>query len=178
MTISLFAGRVLYNTTRAGTVGRERMRFEWRRFEDFSAGGLYALLAFRQDVFIVEQDSPYRDLDFLDQAAEHLLAWSEEGALAGYARCLGPRPGVPHASFGRVVVGAAARRSGLGRELVTRAIEHLREAHPGADIVIGAQAHLEGFYGSFGFVSEGEVYDDGGIPHHHMRFSAQKAAVR
>jgi ElaA protein len=149
------------------------MQFEWRRFEELSAGELYALLAFRQDVFIVEQNSPYRDLDFLDQAADHLLVTNGDGTLAGYLRCLPPRPGTAHASFGRVVVGASARGSGFGRTLVTRAIERLRGAYPGADIVIGAQAYLEAFYGSFGFVREGELYDDCGIPHYHMRLGAR-----
>jgi ElaA protein len=152
--------------------GGQSMRFEWRRFADFSASELYDVLAFRQDVFIVEQNSVYRDLDFLDQLADHLVATSEEGRLSGYLRCLGPPSGMRDASFGRVVVAAAARGTGLGRELVSRAVERLRRQHSGADIVIGAQAHLEPFYASFGFAREGELYDDGGVPHYHMRLRA------
>jgi ElaA protein len=148
------------------------MRFEWRRFETFSAGELYGLLAFRQDVFIVEQNSAYRDLDFLDQRADHLLATVEDGGLAGYLRCLGPEVQGPHAMFGRVVVGPSARRLGLGQALVARAIAHLRATYPAADIVIGAQAYLERFYAGFDFVREGELYDDAGVPHYDMRLPA------
>jgi ElaA protein len=68
-------------------------------------------------------------------------------------------------SLGRVVTSPAARGSGLGRELVAQGIAHAQQLHPGHAIRIGAQAHLERFYGSFGFMTISEPYDEDGILH-------------
>jgi ElaA protein len=147
------------------------MEFRWCRFEDFSAGELYSALALRQDILVVEQSSPYRDLDFVDQSADHLLA-SEGAALAGYARSHAPSAGKPCASFGRVVVARQHRGKGLGRELVTRVLARLAQGRC-PDILIGAQLYLEEFYSSFGFARDGESYDSEGVMHVDMRLRLQ-----
>jgi ElaA protein len=143
------------------------MQFHWRRFDELSRDQLYAMLALRQSILIVEQASPYPDLDFVDQAADHLLA-TDDGTLIGYVRCHQPLPGTAHASFGRVVVAQSYRRTGLGKELVRRAIAHLAEG-PCPDVRIAAQLYLEDFYAGFGFARDGELYDDAGVPHVDMR---------
>jgi len=141
-----------------------RMEFVWKAFADLSADELYDLLAFRQDVFIVEQASPYQDLDGKDRTCDHLIVRDREGRLAGYARVRGAMDGEP-AFAGRFVVAPAHRGTGLGRRLVAEALRRMAANHPGQDIEIGAQAHLQRFYEGFGFVREGDMYDDGGIPH-------------
>ncbi|CAO3422789.1 GNAT family N-acetyltransferase [Azospirillum doebereinerae] len=139
------------------------------RFDELTTRELHDLLHLRQSVLVVEQASPYPDLDGRDPDALHLIA-TRPGAPApvGCARCFGPGADGTTA-FGRLVVHPSERRTGLGRELVAASLAHLAERWPGHDVVIGAQLYLERFYGSFGFRRVSEVYDDGGIPHIEMR---------
>lgn len=142
-------------------------------FEALDAAQLYALLRLRQDIFVVEQTCAYPDLDGLDQQAWHMRCLQHDAVLA-YQRCLPPGVAYPgSSSLGRVVVAASARGTGMGRDLVERGIRFNRQRWPQADIVIGAQAYLLKFYGSLGFVEEGEPYMEDGILHIHMRHRAQ-----
>ncbi|SMH52531.1 GNAT family N-acetyltransferase [Azospirillum agricola] len=148
------------------------------RFDELTTRELHALLHMRQSVLIVEQASPYPDLDGRDPEALHLIATrpedanSERPAPVGCARCFGPgaEPGATTA-FGRLAVLPAERGTGLGRELVAASLALLTERWPDHDVVIGAQLYLERFYGSFGFRRDSDVYDDVGIPHIDMRLS-------
>jgi ElaA protein len=133
--------------------------FEWRRFEELTAGELYELLRFRQRIFVVEQRCPYPDLDGLDQNAWHLLARAE-GVLAGCIRLI-PRP----LRIGRVAVAARLRRRGLGRSLMEEALSRCREDYPGLPVVLTAQTYLVSFYRSFGFEPVGEPFEDFGLTH-------------
>ncbi|MBO0738986.1 MAG: GNAT family N-acetyltransferase [Alphaproteobacteria bacterium] len=132
---------------------------KWQRFEALTAGELYALLRFRQAIFVVEQRSPYADLDGLDEEAWHLLLQAE-GALAGYLRLI-PAP----LRIGRVAVAAPLRRHGLGRRLMGEALSYCRGHYPGGPVALTAQAHLLPFYQSFGFEPTGEPFDDFGLTH-------------
>jgi ElaA protein len=149
------------------------LEFRWRRFEELSRDELYALLALRQQVLVVEQSSPYADLDFIDQRADHLLA-THGDALVGYVRCFGPSAGKPHGSFGRLVVAGPRRGEALGKELVRRALAHLADGEC-RDVQISAQLYLEDFYTRFGFVRSSKPYDDTGIPHIDMRLTLREA---
>lgn len=140
------------------------LAFGWQAFADFDADALYAMLRFRQDIFIVEQNSAYPDLDGLDPFCRHLLVRDRQGALAAYLRTRGP-VGEEPALIGRIAVAPGWRGTGLGRRLVAAGLLNLAERYPGAPVRIGAQQHLERFYSGFGFVAEGAPYDDGGIPH-------------
>jgi len=149
------------------------IEFRWYRFGEFGSQELYSMLALRQEILVVEQQSPYSDLDFADQTASHLLA--KIGAeFVAYARCTRPSKESAFASFGRVVVSKQYRGRGLGKELVQRSIAHLGES---CDIVIGAQLYLEKFYSHFGFVRDGEPYDDVGVPHLRMRLRPRGAPL-
>ena len=150
----------------------ERLRFRWQRFEELSRDDLYAVLALRQQVLVVEQSSSYADLDFIDQHADHLLM-TDAIDLIGYVRCYGPSGDKPYASFGRLVVAQARRGEALGRELVRRALSHLA-AGPCRDVEINAQLYLEDFYASFGFARVGKPYDDTGILHIDMRLTLRE----
>lgn len=140
------------------------LTFSWQGFEAFTAASLYAVLRFRQDVFIVEQNSAYPDLDGLDPVCRHLLVTDGEGRLAAYLRARGAE-GDDAAFIGRIVVGQDWRGTGLGRRLIAEGLSFMERNFSGQAIEIGAQQHLAGFYAGFGFVAEGEPYDDGGIPH-------------
>ena len=140
-------------------------------FAELTTAELYGVLQLRQEVFVVEQDSAYLDLDGVDQDAIHMLCKRDSGIVA-YQRCLPPGLKYPESSLGRILVCQAMRGQQLGRELVERGIEHNLQHWPGHDICISAQAHLLAFYGSLGFVAEGEEYLEDRIPHRKMRYSA------
>jgi ElaA protein len=140
----------------------------WRRFDDLSPLTLYEVLRFRQDIFVVEQSSPYPDLDSLDQEAWHLLLHSDS-VLAGYLR-LRPMPGPPPlVSIGRVAVALHLRRRGLGRRLIQDALRLQHRRYPTHEPVLAAQADLVRFYQSFGFAAVSEPYDEYGVMHVEMR---------
>jgi ElaA protein len=142
--------------------------WQWSSFADLTAAQLYAMLALRQQVFVLEQTCLYPDIDGLDPAAHHLLGWRDvdgKPALAAHLRCLAPGAKYTEMSIGRVVTSPAARGTGLGRELVAQGIALAQRLHPGHAIRIGAQAHLEAFYASFGFVTVSAPYDEDGIQH-------------
>jgi ElaA protein len=134
-----------------------------RSFEQLSVRELYAIVALRQRVFVVEQACAYLDADDADQPSRHL--WAEtDGAIHAYCRLVPAGIKFAEASIGRVITAPQARGTGLGKELVRRALAGLGNV----PIRIGAQAHLERFYGELGFVRASEPYDEDGIPHIEM----------
>ena len=144
------------------------IEWQWRSFADLTGADVYDIMALRQDVFILEQRCLYPDADGLDQGAHHLLGWQTvEGkrTLAAYVRLLAPGAKYTEMSIGRVLTARAARGGGMGRTLMEQAIAHAVAQHPGHRIRIGAQAHLEAFYASFGFATISAPYDEDGIMH-------------
>lgn len=140
------------------------MQYRILTFDELSTGLLYDILALRADVFVVEQNSPYMDIDGLDALALHLCLF-ESKKLIGYARILPPGSKFEEASVGRIVVDRTQRGKGLGRKLLKRGMEETNAYFPGAAIRIEAQYHLRHFYQSFGFVVDSDIYDWGGIDH-------------
>lgn len=144
------------------------IQWQWRSFAELSTVELYAILAARQAVFIIEQHCPYLDVDGKDLDALHLIAWSGTD-VAAYLRLLAPGVSYPdEPSLGRIITTKIGRGVSLGRELVARGLEKIHELHPNLPTRIGAQAHLHKFYGSFGFVQSSEPYDEDGIMHIEM----------
>lgn len=137
---------------------------------DLDARTLYDVLAVRAEVFVVEQQCFYQDLDGLDlvEGTRHLLG-RYDGRLAAYARILAPTDEQPAPRIGRVLVAPELRGRQLGREVVRRALAVCAEQWPGTPVELAAQAHLTGFYTSMGFASMGDVFDEDGIPHQWMR---------
>ncbi len=150
---------------------------EWRvhAFDQFEVRQLYAVLAARAAVFVVEQNCPYQDLDGLDDVALHLVGWAGDGSVVAYARILAPDTRFDQPSIGRVLTSLAGRRSGLGRELMRRAIEVTRERYPDRPVRISAQCYLERFYGELGFAVDSAPYEEDGIPHVEMELPAGSA---
>ena len=143
------------------------IQWQWRSFAELSTIELYTIFAARQAVFVVEQNSPYLDLDGKDFDALHLIAWSGKD-VAAYLRLLAPGVSYAEPSLGRIITTKIGRGGGLGRELVARGLEKIHELYPTLPTHIGAQAHLHKFYGSFGFVQSSEPYDEDGIMHIEM----------
>ncbi|RZL35550.1 MAG: GNAT family N-acetyltransferase [Rubrivivax sp.] len=138
------------------------------RFDELSVQQLYDLLALRSQVFVVEQHCVFLDIDGLDRQTLHLLGTGDDGALQAYARLIPPGVKAADALIGRVVTAPASRGGGTGRQLMAEAIAQCLRLWPRHAITLHAQAHLERFYGSFGFEPVGEPYMEDGIPHVEM----------
>ncbi len=137
------------------------------RYEELSRDDLYDALALRCRVFILEQ-GPYQDPDGLDRCAAHLLGRADDGALAAYLRIVDPGLKYAEPSIGRVVVAPEHRGHGAGRSLMLEGLQRCEAAWPGQGCRISAQAHLQPFYVSLGFVPVGQPYGEDGIPHIQM----------
>ena len=145
--------------------------WQTRHFDQLSGAQLYAVLALRQQVFILEQQCLYPDADGKDLGAHHLLGWRSidgQRQLAAYLRCLAPGVSYAEVSLGRVLTAPVARGSGIGRELMAEGIALADRLYPGQPVRIGAQQHLEKFYGGFGFRTVSAPYDEDGIMHVEM----------
>ncbi|HEX4422199.1 MAG TPA: GNAT family N-acetyltransferase [Kofleriaceae bacterium] len=143
------------------------LRWHDRGFDELSIAELYAILSLRERVFIVEQACVYLDADGHDPASRHL--WAEDPAagptaIRAYLRILPAGEKFAEVGLGRIVVAPEARGTGLGRELVRRALDTVGDS----PVRIGAQAHLEKFYGELGFCRVGEPFVEDGIPHLEM----------
>lgn len=140
----------------------------WRlaRFDELSPREIHDIFRARLEVFVVEQNCVFQDLDGLDPECWHLTG--AEGQLVAYCRLVPPGTKFAEPSIGRVLTTGSARRSGAGRELMRRAVDHATRLWPGRALRIGAQKYLEHFYGEFGFVTASEPYDEDGIPHVEM----------
>ena len=141
------------------------IRWHCLPFEALANLTLYDLLRLRSEVFVVEQNCPFQDIDGLDDRAYHLLGYTEAGELAAYARLFDAGISYEQVAIGRVAVALAHRRHGLGRELMQQAVAQCEVLFGAQPIKIGAQLYLERFYQGFGFVQCGEGYLEDGIPH-------------
>jgi ElaA protein len=145
------------------------LRWRWCRFDELGVFELQAIYMARQQVFAIEQQCAYLDADGYDEASFHIAAWSPPHKVPlAYARVVHPGHKYAEPSIGRVLTTGAARGSGLGRELVRRAIDGCVQAFPGEGIRISAQSRLERFYAEFGFAAAGAPYLEDGIPHTEM----------
>jgi ElaA protein len=147
-----------------------------RPFDGLSLEDLYAVLALRQLVFVVEQACAYLDADGRDADALHLLGRDHDGRLVAYARLFAPGLVYDSAAIGRVVTHPDVRRTGLGRALMLEAIACVERSFDTTTITLSAQRYLEEFYRSLGFVAVGEPYDEDGIPHVAMVRAGNAAA--
>ncbi|WP_084637515.1 GNAT family N-acetyltransferase [Paludibacterium yongneupense] len=143
-----------------------RLRWQCHAFAEFTPLGLYRMLQLRDQVFVLEQQSLYGDVDGLDPEALHVCGNDEHGCLQAYARLLAPGVKYPDAvAVGRVVIAAAHRGRGRGRELMLRVLDEAARHYPGVAQKLSAQCTAMAFYQSLGFVTCSDVYDDGGIDH-------------
>ncbi|MDP1902057.1 MAG: GNAT family N-acetyltransferase [Rubrivivax sp.] len=143
------------------------MNWTWLRFPDLGVDNLYDALALRSRVFVIEQ-GPYLDPDGLDRASWHLLVRDGEGVLQAYLRVVDPGAKFAEPALGRVITSPEARGTGLGRRLVAEGVARCVQLWPGQGIRISAQAHLERFYGEFGFERVDVPYLEDDILHLEM----------
>ncbi|MBS1634609.1 MAG: GNAT family N-acetyltransferase [Bacteroidetes bacterium] len=146
------------------------LRVFTRTFNELSNTELYELLKLRSEVFVVEQNCVFLDMDDKDQEALHVLGFDGK-RLVAYTRLLAPGHSYPEASIGRVVSHPSARGMNYGREIMQYSIQHILKQYQTDQIVISAQLYLKRFYSELGFVAEGEVYPEDDIPHIKMRYT-------
>lgn len=146
------------------------MKFESLPFTELSSAQLYALLQMRSEVFVVEQNCIYQDMDSKDiQSGVRHLLMLEHDHLIGYARLLPPKISFDTPSIGRILISPKARDKGLGRQLIQASLDHTFALWPDLAITIGAQSHLSDLYKSFGFNEISEHYVEDGIVHVDMQ---------
>lgn len=138
------------------------------RLEALSLAQVYAVLALRESVFVVEQRCAYQELDGRDLTAHHLMAWVDELPVA-YLRVLPPAMDGQACAIGRVLTAPVWRGQGLGHALMRRGLALANQLWPGAGVVLSAQAHLQDFYRHHGFETVSAPYDEDGIAHVAMR---------
>ena len=135
-----------------------------KSFKELSKLELYKILRLRAEVFIVEQDCVYQDVDDKDQKALHvILKKSEE--IIGYTRLFWPGDYFKEASIGRVVISKKERHNNYGSQLMKASILAVSEKMKEKKIKISAQTYLKNFYNNLGFFETGKEYLEDGIPH-------------
>ena len=142
----------------------EKIDWSLKKFHELSALEMYEILKLRSEVFVVEQNCVFLDMDDRDQMAHHLQG-RINGQLAAVVRILPPGLAYVEPSIGRVVSSPLFRRKGVGIVLMKKAIEETISLYGQVAIKIGAQLYLKKFYESFGFVQCSETYLEDAIPH-------------
>lgn len=148
------------------------MNLKWKikRFETLSVSELYDLLQLRSEIFVVEQNCVYQDVDGKDQKALHLIG-EDNGKMVAYARLFKPKDYFDEASIGRVVVKETYREKKIGHILMHEAIHAVKTEFHETNITISAQLYLKKFYESHGFIQTSETYLEDDIPHIEMKRS-------
>jgi ElaA protein len=142
------------------------LRVVCKFFDQLTPAELYDLLRLRSEVFVVEQNCVFLDMDNKDQQCHHVLIYDK--ILVAVSRLVPPGLSYREMSIGRVVNHSSARGTGIGKLLMKESLRHLSNIYGPAPVQIGAQFYLKRFYESFGFRQYGDVYDEDGIDHIHM----------
>tara|TARA_B110000003_G_scaffold108072_1_gene110549 strand:- start:67 stop:513 length:447 start_codon:yes stop_codon:yes gene_type:complete len=142
------------------------MKTNWikKNWEEISLKEFYAVLRLRSEVFVVEQDCVYQDIDNKDQKAIHLMGYINN-ELVAYSRIFNKGDYFKETSFGRAIIKTEKRGLGYGDELVKESIKTIISEFGKNKIKISAQAHLKKFYAKHAFKTKGEKYLEDGIPH-------------
>ncbi len=143
------------------------MHWQLKTFDSLTVIELYAILRLRSEVFVVEQNCVFLDMDNKDQVSWHLMCWDQDQLLA-YTRLVPAGVSYEYPSIGRVVTSPRARGTGLGKLLMEESIEETIRIYGKTPIRIGAQFHLKSFYESLGFIQSSNIYDEDGIDHIEM----------
>jgi len=139
------------------------MRLEVKAWNQLSRKEINDIFSLRSEVFVIEQECIYQDVDGKDEKADHVMLFVNN-ELVGYTRVFNENIYFKEASFGRAVVKKSHRGEGYGHLLVEKSLDHLK-TNKQSPIKISAQSHLKEFYSSHGFVAKGEEYMEDGIPH-------------
>ena len=145
--------------------------FEIKHYRDLSLDEFHDIISLRIEIFSVEQEVFYNDLDGYDKQSHHVICKKPDGEIIGTARLLPPKLKYPKTSFGRVVIKKSERGIGLGHEMVKIMNDFLQNEYPSSGIKISAMLYLKEFYETHGYHKTSDVYPDCGIDHIDMEFS-------
>lgn len=135
-----------------------------KTFKELTTDELYAILQLRSEIFVVEQNCVYQDIDYKDQSALHILGYKKD-TLVAYTRIFKPEDYFEFASIGRVLVKAKERHLKYGFDIMEASINAIEERYNETKIKISAQTYLKRFYNKLGFKEFGDGYLEDGIPH-------------
>lgn len=140
------------------------MEINIKSFQDLTTAELYAILQLRTEVFVVEQNCVYQDMDGKDSKALHIIGKNKDEIIA-YTRIFRPGDYMNQACIGRVVVKKSERQGGFGKEIMLASIKAVKDKFKETTIHISAQTYLQKFYRELGFIAVGETYLEDDIPH-------------
>ncbi|MEZ4937248.1 MAG: GNAT family N-acetyltransferase [Crocinitomicaceae bacterium] len=146
------------------------INWEIKHYKDLSVDEFHDLVSLRIEVFVVEQDCPYQDLDGKDKIAFHQIGRDDSGEIVATSRILGPGVSYQEVSIGRVVVSQKVRGRGVAHEMMEKSKEFVKSEYGNVPIRISAQEYLEKYYSGHGFEFTGKKYLEDGIPHMEMLF--------
>ncbi|WBL25684.1 GNAT family N-acetyltransferase [Zunongwangia sp. HGR-M22] len=135
-----------------------------KQFNELSLKDLYDILQLRSEVFVVEQDCVYQDIDGKDADALHIIG-KKNNEIVAYTRCFDKGFYFEEAAIGRVVVKMNQRKYGYGHDIMKASLKAIKEHFNTEGIRLSAQQYLIKFYENHGFTTEGEGYLEDGIPH-------------
>lgn len=140
------------------------MKCKLKEFTELTTAELYEILKLRAEVFVVEQNCPYQDLDDKDQSSYHLFL-EDNGQIIAVLRILPENIAYKEMAIGRLIVKKSYRGKGISRKMMVRAMEFITEDLGKEKIRLSGQAYLTDFYQSLGFEKVSEMYFEDGIEH-------------
>jgi ElaA protein len=146
------------------------INWEVKKFNELSLNDFHDLISLRIEIFVVEQDCPYQELDGKDKIAFHLIGKNEEGEIVATSRILDGGISYEEVSIGRVVVSDKVRGKGVAHRMMEKSKEFIKDHYGNVPIRISAQVYLEKYYGSHGFEFTGKKYLEDNIPHMEMLY--------
>jgi len=149
------------------------MKFEHqvKSFQELSLEEFHDIIALRIQIFIIEQNCPYQEVDGKDKLAHHLFFKNEMDEIIAVTRILPQGISYEEVAIGRVVVHEDYRGTGLGNQLMSDSMNFVRDKYGDVPVRLSAQKHLENYYGNHGFKSTGKEYLEDGIPHVEMLYN-------
>lgn len=149
------------------------LNWQFKHYNDLLLNEFHDILALRIQVFVVEQNCPYQELDGKDKKCYHLICRNGKGDVVGTMRILPPGIGFEEVGLGRIVLAESVRGEQQGHEMMKEAMIFSKEEFGDVAIKLSGQKHLEGFYNKHGFQSTGKEYLEDGIPHVEMKYTPQ-----
>ncbi len=140
------------------------LKISTKTFDELTTTELYDLLQLRSEIFVVEQECVYQDLDGKDQKAVHVIG-TKNHKIVAYTRIFKAGDYLAQASIGRVAVAAGERQHGYGLDIMKASIKAVEDRFKETSIALSAQTYLKRFYNSLGFIEKGGEYLEDGIPH-------------
>lgn len=149
------------------------LNWQFKHYNDLLLNEFHDILALRIQVFVVEQNCPYQELDGKDKKCYHLICRNGKGDVVGTMRILPPGIGFEEVGLGRIVLAPSSRGEQQGHEMMKEAMTFSKEEFGDVAVKLSGQKHLEGFYNKHGFQSTGKEYLEDGIPHVEMKYLPQ-----